>query len=96
MDQTNFYQHPQENWDAKKCERLAKRTAKDGMGTKQSRKGYIGSSASIPPAFGPVRYNGGCVRNDVWYQGENRPLPIVAKGYKIIEIPTWGWYIVKE
>lgn len=95
MDQSNFYQHPQETWDAKKCEKLAKRTAKDGMGTPYPFKGYIGSSASCPPAFGPVRYNGGCERNGEWYQGENRPFPILAEGFEIVTVPSWGWRIVK-
>jgi hypothetical protein len=90
-----LFEFPQEIWDAKKCKKLANYTAKDGMGTKHPRKGYLGSSASIPPAFGTIRYNGGCIHDGVWYQGENRPLPKIADGYEIIVISSWGWYIVE-
>lgn len=86
-----LFQHPQETWDAKKCEKLAKKKSSNAPF-----KGYLGSSASIPPAFGEIRYNGGCIRNEEWYQGENRPLPLVADGYEIIFVSTWGWRIVKK
>lgn len=87
-----LYQFPQETWDAAKCEKMAK--AKSQLAPF---KGYLGSSASIPPAFGVIRYNGGCIRprdNGEWYQGENRPFPIVAEGYEIIHVTSWGWRIV--
>jgi len=91
-----LYQHPVEVWDEAKCAKLAKHTAKDGMGTPYPFKGYLGSSASIPPRFGPIRYNGGCVRDDKWYQGENRPLPEVHEDYEIVKVPTWGWRIKRK
>lgn len=89
-----LYEHPQETWDAKKCAKLAKRTVRDGMGTKHHRKGYLGSPCSPYPIFGPQRYNGGCIRKGKWYQGENKPFPKLAEGFEIISVPTWGWYIV--
>ncbi len=91
-----LYQHPQETWDKAKCEKLAKYRHVDGYGTKQSRKGYLGSSASIPPAYGPIRYNGGCEREGQWYQGENRPLPKVHEDFEIVYILSWGWYLRKK
>lgn len=86
-----LFEHPQETWDAAKCEKLAKKKEANAPF-----KGYIGSYASIPPAFGPIRYNGGCVRNNEWYQGENRPFPIVADRYEIIFVSSWGWRIIKK
>lgn len=93
---TDYYVHPREVWDAKTCEKLAKHTAKDGLGTPYPFKGYLGSSASIPPRFGKIRYNGGKVINGEWYQGEEFPLPEVAEGYEIVKVPSWGWRIVKK
>lgn len=90
-----LFQHPQEVWDAAKCEKIAKTNPKnafkDGYG-----KGYMGSSASIPPAYGEIRYNGGCERNGEWWQGENRPLPQVADGFEIVSISSRGWFLRKK
>ena len=91
-----LFQHPQETWDKKKCDNLSRRRYVDGYGMKHHRRGYIGCATSCPPSFGEVRYNGGCVRNDVWWQGENRPLPIVAEGFEIVYVLTWGWYIQRK
>lgn len=85
-----IYQHPTPIWDAETCAKLAKRTAKDSLGTPYPFKGYIGESQ-----WGVRRYNGGCIRDGEWWQGENFPLPKVAPGYEIIRIPTWGYRIIK-
>jgi hypothetical protein len=90
-----IYNYPAEIWDAKTCEKKAKHLATDGLGTKYPFRGYIGSSASRPTAYGTETYNGGIVINNEWYNGTNRPLPIVANGFKIVVVPTWGWRIVK-
>ena len=90
-----YYIHPQKTWDAKKCERLARHTAKDGMGTKYHFKGYLGSSASIPVTFGLQEYNGGCIHNGEWYKGEIRLFPKLAEGYEIVIVPSWGYRIQK-
>ena len=82
-----IYKIKPEVWDEKKCRRASRRTAKDGLGTPYHFKGYIGS------LFGVIRYNGGCIREGEWYNGEDRPLPIVAEGYEIVHVPTWGWQI---
>lgn len=91
-----LYQNKAETWDAKTCEKKAKHVAKDGLGTPYPFKGYIGSSTSIPPKYGAIRYNGGCVREGEWYQGEFFPLPNVAEGFVIQHVPNWGYRIVKE
>lgn len=77
-----LYQFHIEAWDEAKCKALTRKN-----------KGYLGSSASCPPRFGEVRYNGGCCHDGKWWQGEFRPFPIIPDNYKIILVPTWGWYI---
>lgn len=91
-----YYVHPQETWDAAKCKKLANYTAKDGMGNPYHFKGYLGSSASIPSRFGRTTYNGGCVRHDDWYEGEEFHFPVLAEGYEIVAVPTWGWRIKRK
>lgn len=86
-----LFQFPQETWDKAKCEKLAKRKGKNAPF-----KGYLGSAFSIPPAYGEIRYNGGCVHGDKWWQGENRPLPIVAEGFEIVYVSMWGWRLKKK
>ncbi|MAG28101.1 hypothetical protein CMI47_21455 [Candidatus Pacearchaeota archaeon] len=90
-----YYTFPQETWDERKCAKLVKRVARDGMGTKYPFPGYIGSGASIPPTFGRIRYNGGCEHDGDWWEGEIRQFPQLADGYEIIHVATWGWRIVK-
>ena len=84
-----LFKHEPEVWDKKKCEKEAKHTATDGIGTKYPFKGYIGNR------YGKVHYNGGCTRNGEWWQGEEFPLPVIAEGFEIITVPTWGCRIVK-
>jgi len=86
-----YFVHDAEVWDAKKCEKAAKHTAKDGYGTKYPFEGFIGGCER----YGQRRYNGGCIRNDEHYDGEILPLPIVADGFQIIHQSTWGYRIVK-
>ena len=83
-----LYSLPQEVWDEARCQQAAKHTATDGLGTKYPFKGYIGNN------YGETRYNGGCVRDGQWWQGEYRPLPRIASGYEIVYVPSWGWRIV--
>lgn len=90
------FTYPAETWNKEKCEKMAKRVATDGMGTKYSFKGYIGSSASRPTAYGTERYNGGTVIADEWYEATHRPFPILAEGFEIVVVPTWGWRIIKK
>jgi len=85
-----LYQNKPEVWDEAKCHFMSRHRAKDGLGTAYPWLGYIGNH------FGDIRYNGGCERDGQWWQGETRPLPIVAKGYELIVVPTWGWRIRRE
>lgn len=92
---SSCYIYPAEKWDKEKCEKMAKIIAKDGLGTPYPFKGYIGSGLTYGGEFGTTIYNGGCVREDKWYQGEHRPLPEVAEGFEIEYVPTWGYRIKK-
>ena len=83
-----LYQNAPEVWDAQKCQRMANRRAKDGLGTPYPFKGYIGTGR-----YGSTRYNGGCIRAGQWWQGENNPLPTVHPDYEIVAVPTWGYHI---
>jgi hypothetical protein len=88
-----YYQHPQVTWDKETCEKIAKRTVKDGYGTPYPFKGYI----HPPTQLGwHVRYNGGCVRNGDWWEGEIFPLPKVSKGFEIEHVSSWGYRLVKK
>ena len=42
-----------------------------------------------------VRYNGGTVIDGEWWQGEEWQLPLLAEGYEIVHVPTWGYRIIK-
>jgi len=91
-----LYQHPQETWDAKKCEKLVKRTIKDGLGTKHHLKGMLHLGELGHYAHGiSVRYNGGTVIGDKWWQGEEWPLPKLPDGFQIMYVSTWGYRIIK-
>lgn len=85
-----LFQNKQETWDEKTCIKKAKHIHKDGLGTPYPFLGYIGSN------FGEIRYNGGCIRENEWYQGENFPFPVIHKDFEIFVICSWGYFIRKK
>jgi hypothetical protein len=85
-----LYQNEAEVWDEKTCKSKANHVATDGLGTPYPFKGYIGSH------YGDHRFNGGCIRDNEWWQGEHKPLPKIHKNYEIIVVPTWGSRIRKK
>jgi len=86
----DFYINKREVWDAKKCAKHAKSNPKDHWGNGHPYKGhYFGKS-------GPTRYNGGCIREDKWYQGELHSLPKVHKSYEWLYVETWGYRLAKK
>lgn len=92
-----LYQQPRETWDSKKCQTLANRVAKDGMGTPYPFKGYLYFGELGHSVFGiSVRYNGGKVIDGKWWQGEEWQLPELPPEYQIICVPCWGYRIVKK
>jgi len=91
-----IYFHKQESWNKAKCEKMARHVAKDGLGTPYPFKGYIGADTG-PYAIGvTIRLNGGCVHDGVWHEAEIRPLPQVADGFEIVNVPRYGWRIVRK
>lgn len=97
-DTSEYYHRPQETWDRAKCEKLVKRRIKDGLGTVRTARGYLyASEISGHYAFDDlkIRYNGGCIRNDKWYQGEISQLPIIPPEFEIV-YDTLGWRIIKK
>ena len=84
------YTYPAPVWGPDKCARMAKRTAKDGLGTPYSFKG------AVPELPTSTDYNGGTIVNGKWYQGVIYSLPILAPGFKWVRVPTWCYRIVKE
>lgn len=90
-DPKNYYNMPPEVWDAKTCEKAAKKRFVDGYGTRSHLPGL-----HVFMKSGPERFNGGNVYEGKWYPGVICNLPVLAKGFKWIIVPTWGWRIVKE
>ena len=87
---SGIFTHKVDKWDYKKCTRIANRTERDGLGTPYPWKGYIGSH------YGTTRYNGGCIWEGTWYQGDCIPFPEIDPAFKIIHIPTWGYRLIKK
>ena len=91
MSKPGFYKMPKEVWDADRCEELANRRHRDGLGTPYPWKGYVGHLIRKTE-----RYNGGTIIDGKWYQGVEQTLPDVAEGYKLINVLSWGLRLVAE
>ena len=97
FEEETTYTHPQEEWDAAKCAKIAKQRGRDGYGTPHPWPGAIASHSSSHPMYGQTRrYNGGTIINGEFYNREAKPLPRIAPGYKFLNRPTWGTYLVKD
>lgn len=91
------YTHPQETWDEKKCERIAKHRGRDGYGSLHPYRGLVASNSSPYPGYGQtMKYNGGTTVNGEWYQAESVPLPKIPDTYEFYTISTWGTYIRRK
>ena len=94
---TEFYTHPQEVWDKKTCDTIARHKGRDGCGTVHPYPGQINADSSPYPRHGQARrYNGGCIRNGIHYAGEAIPLPKIPPGFGFIHRTSWGTYLVKN
>jgi hypothetical protein len=87
----SYFKNPRETWTVDECEKMAKHIERDGMGTPYPFKG-----ACPWVREGKIRYNGGTVRNEEFYEGESFELPKLAKGFQWVRVPTWCFQIVKE
>jgi hypothetical protein len=80
-----YYEYPQEVWDEKKCQEALKHVWKDGMGTPfTSCKGVFHFEPET------IVYNGGCIHDGKWFNGEIKRKPKLADGYSWRYIPTWN------
>jgi len=84
----DYYAHPQVTLTVKDCEKLQRRQ-KNAFGDKWPYKGHY------LPLIGPIRYNGGCIREEEWYPGEIGLEPIVPEGWEVRYISTWGYHVQK-
>lgn len=50
---------------------------------------------SILPSVEKV-YNGGCVHDGEWYDGERNPLPVIPSGWEWHYVVSWGWHVRKR
>lgn len=92
-----YYIHKQEKWTAEKCLKMSRRVFRDGLGTPGGPLGLISNTGSAYPQYGDkVRYNGGCVRDGQWYEGEEVPLPKIPKTFRFRHITSWGTIIEKK
>lgn len=89
----SLFNHPQEVWDAQRCAKAAKHIFRDGMGTPGGPKGLVCVSGSSHPTYGTARYNGGCIRDGEWYEGEYTPFPIIPETYRFRHVSSWGTII---
>ena len=96
-DGETYYVHAAEVWSADKCDKVAKSIHNADRGTDGPYRGCVASSGSGYPGYGQEqKYNGGCVRDGEWYNGEIIPLPKIPASYEFYVIPTWGTYIRKK
>ena len=92
----SIYIHKQEVWSEKKCERQARRAPKDAWGNPPP-KGIIARAGCPHVQYGKtIRFNGGCIREGEWYEGEYKPLPIIPDTYEIVPLSSWGLIISKK
>lgn len=95
-NQMSIYVHPQETWDEAKCDKAARYAPKDHWGNRPP-KGIISRSGSAHVQYGEtLRFNGGCVRDGEWYEGERKPLPIIPDTYEIVTLSSWGLRIQRK
>jgi hypothetical protein len=91
------YTYPQETWNKTKCEKVARHLEKDGMGTPHPWRGFISGHSSPYPSYGhTIKYNGGTFINGKHYHSVEMPLPKIAKGFKIVNRISWGYYLERE
>ncbi len=85
----NWYKAPIEVWDEAHCAKMVKARWKDGMGTYHPSKGVV----SVPTS---TRTR--CFINEESYEGILYKDPILAPGYKWVDMITWNGLkqIVKE
>lgn len=93
----SYFIHPQETWDEKECLKRSQHVNRDGLGTVGGPKGLINCDSSPYPRYGQIRrYNGGCIRGEEWYEGEEVPLPKIPNTFHFVHHSSWGTAIERR
>ena len=91
-----YYVYPQETWDEAECKKRASHGPKDHWGNRPP-KGLISHIGSTSAEYGQRhRYNGGCICAGDWWEGEERPLPIIPDTYEFVLLSSWGTRIQRK
>lgn len=90
----DYYVHPEETWDETRCQKVARQNPRNAFGDKEPWPGRVSAfgSAYCQPGSSQ-RYNGGCIRNGTWYQGEAMPLPVIPESWRFVTRSYWGIYL---
>lgn len=89
-----IYVHKQDIWSEAECRKRSRYNPPNAYGDKNPWPGLISGSADPYAGYGhTVRYNGGCIRDGEWYDGESKPLPKIPETYRFVYRPTWGTYL---
>ena len=92
-----YFKHPQETWDETECLKRSRKINKDGLGTVGGPKGLINCHSAPYPRYGQIRrYNGGCIREGEWYNGEEVPFPIIPDTFHFVQHCSWGTAIERK
>lgn len=95
INKGQYWRPEPEVWDAAKCAKIAKQRRRDGYGTLHPYPGLVQATGS-PYGYGKRRFNGGCVREGDWWEGEDIPYPVIPDEFVFVLRPTWGVYIVRR
>lgn len=85
-----YFVVPPERWDTALCRKTAKRRERDSYGTPAPWPGLL-----VHLKSGPVRYNGGVMRDGGWWKGVVFTLPTIPDAFAWEYVPTWGWRLVE-
>lgn len=92
----NIYVHPQETWDEAKCEKAARYAPRDHWGNRPP-KGLIARVGNSHPEYGQrIIYNGGCIRDNEHYAGEEIPMPAIPDSFEFVTLSSWGTRIQRK
>lgn len=87
---------PQETWTAKECAKRAKSAPANHFGDCPPRGIIAGSSSTYPQYGQTMRFNGGTVVNNEWFEAVSVPLPIIPNSYEFANLVSWGTIIRKK
>lgn len=92
-----LYTYPQEVWDVKKCEAIAKRRERDGCGTLHPFYGRVSGVSAPYPEYGQtVRFNGGTLVKGELFASVSVPLPVIPDSFHFVTRSSWGTYLERK